>query len=146
VKTHLSLPTSSLERSVAFYRALLNVRPMKQYDDYALFVAEDPELELALVRQDKVDIGSNAHFGIAADATDVVDDAATRLTAAGLSVDIEREQTCCYAKQNKVWATDPDGRRWEVYYVLEESEEGGNADGDCCTPETCDSYASCCAS
>jgi catechol 2,3-dioxygenase-like lactoylglutathione lyase family enzyme len=146
MRTHLSLPTTSLEKSVTFYRALLKAQPMKRYEDYALFVAEDPGLELALVREDKVDIGSNAHFGIAADTNEIVDDAAMRLTAAGQSIDIEREQTCCYAKQNKVWATDPDGRRWEVYYVIEESEKGGNADGDCCTPDTCDSYASCCAS
>ena len=27
--------------------------------------------------------------------------------------------TCCYAVQNKVWATDPDGNKWEVYVVLD---------------------------
>jgi catechol 2,3-dioxygenase-like lactoylglutathione lyase family enzyme len=146
MKTHLSLPTTSLEKSVAFYRALLKAQPLKQYEDYALFVIDDPGLELALVREDSVHIGSKSHFGIAADTNDLVDDAATRLAAAGLSIDIERAQTCCYAKQNKVWATDPDGRRWEVYYVLEESETAGRADGSCCSSETCDSYETCCAS
>lgn len=42
---------------------------------------------------------------------------------AGLALDIEIEETCCYAKQSKARATDPDGRRWEVYTVLEETQD-----------------------
>src|SRR6266567_1603143 len=30
---------------------------------------------------------------------------------------------CCYAVQDKVWVSDPDGARWEVYTVLEDSNE-----------------------
>ena len=27
--------------------------------------------------------------------------------------------TCCYAVQDKFWATDPDGHRWEVFVVTQ---------------------------
>jgi len=37
--------------------------------------------------------------------------------------DVEREETCCYANQTKVWASDPEGRRWETYFVHEDTEE-----------------------
>jgi len=146
MKTHLSLPTANLEKSVAFYKTLFKAKPLKQHDDYALFVVEDPGLELALVLNNRVSADSGSHFGLAADDTNVVDEAVARFTAAGLAIDVERGQTCCYAKQNKVWATDPDGRRWEVYYVIEESDERNNSETSCCTHATHDSYESCCAS
>lgn len=53
-----------------------------------------------------------------------------RLHAAGLPADVEREEVCCYAKQTKVWSTEPDGRRWETYYVIEDTQE--RDDPQCC--------------
>jgi len=123
MKTHISLHTADLEKSIAFYTTLLDVAPMKHYDDYALFVTEQPGLELALNRAKNVANASDTHYGIATTSNDTVDAAIARLQAAGLPVDIEIEETCCYAKQNKVWASDPDGRRWETYVVLEEVAE-----------------------
>jgi len=145
MKVHLSLPTTDLARSVAFYKTLLNTEPLKRNDDYALFVAENPGIELALNPQDRVHTDSGAHFGIAAEKPEAVDAATERLTRAGLVADVENDETCCYARQNKVWTTDPDGRRWEVYYVLEETKERDGADAQCCSEETCDDYATCCA-
>ena len=46
MKTHLHLSTRDLDESVAFYRTLLGSEPRKSYGDYALFVTEDPGLEL----------------------------------------------------------------------------------------------------
>ncbi|MDE2571264.1 MAG: VOC family protein [bacterium] len=122
MKTHLNLRTRDLDASVAFYRTMLNLEPMKHYGDYALFVAEDPGLELALDLDPQAKAGESAHYGIVVETPEAVDAAIDRLRAAGLNLEIEMEQTCCYAKQNKAWATDPDGRRWEVYTVLEEME------------------------
>lgn len=120
MKTHLNLATRDLEKSVAFYGTLLDAVPAKKYDDYALFLTDRPALELALDARDAVSIGESAHYGVAVDSAQVVDDAIARLNAAGVAIDIERDETCCYAKQTKVWASDPDGRRWEIYTVLEE--------------------------
>ena len=39
---------------------------------------------------------------------------------------VEDEQTCCYATQNKVWALDPQGMRWEFYKIVEDSETFGS--------------------
>jgi catechol 2,3-dioxygenase-like lactoylglutathione lyase family enzyme len=120
MKTHISLHTADLEKSVAFYTTLLDVAPMKHYDDYALFITEKPGLELALNTAARVAASNDVHYGLVVESTDAVDATIARLQNAGLSVDIEVEETCCYAKQNKVWASDPDGRRWETYVVLEE--------------------------
>ncbi len=75
---------------------------------------------------------NGAHYGFAVDAPEAVDAAIARLQAAGYPVDIEREETCCYAVQTKVWATDPDGRRWETYHVLAETAARDAAAPACC--------------
>jgi catechol 2,3-dioxygenase-like lactoylglutathione lyase family enzyme len=123
MKTHLNLATADLDKSVAFYSTLLQHAPLKHFGDYALFVTDDPALELALELDPSVEEIHGAHFGIAVDSTASVDAAIERLKSAGLDTSIEREETCCYAQQTKVWTTDPDGRRWEVYTVLAETGE-----------------------
>ncbi len=133
MKTHLNLCTSDLERSVSFYRTLLDVQPAKHLGDYALFITQEPGLELALDYHKTVRVDDTQHFGVVVDSTQDVDAAIARLQAAGIHTDVARNQTCCYAKQTKVWASDPDGRRWEVYTVLEETEEfEGPDDSSCC--------------
>jgi catechol 2,3-dioxygenase-like lactoylglutathione lyase family enzyme len=131
MKMHLNLPTRDLERSAAFYSVLLGREPAKRFDDYALFVSDDPPLELALDLDPTSSPGDATHYGIVVESPTAVETQATCLRDAGFAVDVEQDTTCCYAVQTKVWATDPDGRRWETYVVLEESEQR-NADSSCC--------------
>lgn len=132
MKTHLNLATTDLERSVSFYSTLLNTEPVKALDDYALFITENPGLELALDLRDSVSATLDAHFGIYMETAQGVETAIARLESAGLADSVEREDTCCYANQTKVWATDPEGRRWEVYTVHEDTEARDNETTQCC--------------
>jgi catechol 2,3-dioxygenase-like lactoylglutathione lyase family enzyme len=132
MKTHLNLATTDLEKSVSFYSTLLNAKPTKALADYALFITDEPGLELALDLRESVNPTLDAHFGILVESAQDVETAIVRLESAGLADSIEREDTCCYANQTKVWATDPEGRRWEVYAVHEDTEERDNANTVCC--------------
>ncbi|MGA8575703.1 MAG: ArsI/CadI family heavy metal resistance metalloenzyme [Candidatus Cybelea sp.] len=130
MKTHLNLATADLAESVEFYSTLLDARPQKVRADYALFVTDQPPLELALDLAASVSPAHDAHFGIFMETTQEVERAIARLQRAGLASSIEREQTCCYANQTKVWAVDPAGRRWELYTVHQETEERDST--SCC--------------
>ena len=132
MKTHLNLATNDLDKSIAFYSALLGAKPTKVLADYALFVTEQPGLELALDLQNHVEAGTDAHYGVYVETTADVENAIARLREAGLGSAIEREETCCYANQTKVWAVDPVGRRWEVYTVHEETEKKADGETTCC--------------
>jgi len=127
MKTHLNLATTDLDKSVSFYSTLLDAKPFKVRDDYALFVTNEPALELALDLRDAVTPTRDAHFGVFVESVDDVERAIARLKASGLADSIEREDVCCYASQTKVWATDPEGRRWEIYTVHADTE-----DRECC--------------
>jgi catechol 2,3-dioxygenase-like lactoylglutathione lyase family enzyme len=129
MKTHINFATTNLAKSVEFYSTLLGTKPMKVLADYALFVTEQPALELALDLRDSVSATSDAHYGIFVDTVAEVEGAIARLQLAGLVSLIEREETCCYANQTKVWAIDPVGRRWEIYTVLDETQNAARA---CC--------------
>ncbi len=145
MKMHLNLATRDLDASVAFYRTLLLAEPAKHYSDYALFLVEEPGLELALDLDPQVSIRDGAHYGVVVESPEEVDSAIARLRQAGYPVDVETDETCCYAVQNKVWATDPDGRRWETYYVIAESEERDD-ETTCCRTDAAlaSASAACC--
>jgi catechol 2,3-dioxygenase-like lactoylglutathione lyase family enzyme len=132
---HLNLATRDLNASVAFYRTLLLAEPAKRYDDYALFLTEQPGLELALDLDPQAVVSEGAHYGVVVEHPHEVDAAIDRLRQAGYPVDIETNETCCYAVQNKVWATDPDGRRWETYFVIAESNDRDTEETSCCRTE-----------
>ncbi len=138
MKMHLNIATADVATSVAFYRTLLAAEPVKHYDDYALFITDEPGLELAIDLDPAAAarVSDADHFGIVADTTEAVDVAIARLQAADYTIAVENEETCCYAVQNKVWATDPDGRRWETYFVVEDTEDRGDAGAACCVDET----------
>ena len=134
MKTHLNLATTDLARSVTFYSTLLDAKPAKLFDDYALFITDEPGLELALdLVANDVSPTCDAHYGVNVESTSDVERAIARLEKAGFTTSIEREDTCCYANQTKVWASDPEGRRWEVYTVHEETEERDSPDTSCCS-------------
>ena len=148
-RIHMGLAVQDLKRSVAFYSTLLGQVPTKSRAHYAKFEVAEPPLNLAL---NEVGGGTGpnnpvAHFGIQVKSTEAVDRIAVRLAAAGLATAVEDHVTCCYAVQNKVWATDPDGNKWEVYVVLDnDAEQHHSSQSDCCAadPACCEDKSACC--
>ncbi|MGC9992107.1 MAG: VOC family protein [Candidatus Cybelea sp.] len=132
MKTHLSFATTDLAKSAGFYSTLLDIKPVKLLADYALFITDDPGLELALDSSERVEVPDDAHYGLFVDDVKDVERAIARLERANLVSSVRRDETCCYAKQTKVWAIDPDGRRWEIYTVHEDAVERSGSQSTCC--------------
>lgn len=117
-KTHVALRVTDLDRSIAFYKAMFDASPVKHKSDYAKFDLVNPGLNLTLnVGADIVEQGSLSHLGVQVDSSDAVKDAIARFKAAGLATFEEKDSDCCYALQDKVWVTDPDGNRWEIFVL-----------------------------
>ncbi len=132
---HISLNVSSLDRSVDFYRRFFG-EPKKLKADYAKFVADEPEIHLALQPGEVRGSGAVSHFGIRVDSTEQVRRWKGSLEGRGLPTTEEKAEACCYALQEKFWVSDPDGNRWEVYTVLEDIEQKADAGMTCCQPKT----------
>jgi catechol 2,3-dioxygenase-like lactoylglutathione lyase family enzyme len=130
MKPHLALTVSDVERAVPFYRALLDAEPAKVKPGYAKFEPRDPAIVLALIQGERGDsLGAFNHGGIKVSTTDEVLATRLRLKQAGLATFDEMDTECCYARQDKIWVTDPDGTPWEVFTVIEDVEHAGASTG-----------------
>lgn len=134
-RVQLALNVDNIDEAVAFYSKLFGTGPAKRRDGYANFAVANPPLKLVLL-ENPGQGGSLNHLGVEVESTDVVDAEQTRLAEVGLASVDERGTTCCYAKQDKFWVDGaPNGERWEIYTVLEDSTTffGQSADDpDCC--------------
>ncbi|MCW2710378.1 MAG: hypothetical protein JWR64_1732 [Marmoricola sp.] len=128
-RVQLALNVNDLHESIAFYSRLFGTEPAKVRDGYANFAVTEPPLKLVLI-ENPGHGGSVNHLGVEVADTAVVDAEQTRLGEAGLASVDERDTTCCYARQDKFWVEGaPDGERWEVYTVLQDSPTFGTAAG-----------------
>lgn len=117
-KVHVHMVVPDLARSEAFYADFFGAEPVKQMPGYSKFLPTWGPVNLALSEGGSAaDVGSVQHLGIQLDTPEDVRAHLARVKAAGLEVDEELGVTCCYANQDKFWVTDPDGFRWEVYYL-----------------------------
>jgi len=126
MRLQLALNVDDLERAVDFYSKLFDAQPAKRKPGYANFAIADPPLKLVLFEAPGAPERLN-HLGVEVFEAEGVTAATERLKAAGLETLVEDETTCCYAKQDKVWAIEPQGLRWEWYRVLEDSQTFGDA-------------------
>lgn len=120
-RIQLALNVDDIDAAVAFYSRLFEAEPAKRRPGYANFALTEPALKLVLL-ENPGQGGTLNHLGVEVADTATVDATQRRLAAAGLASVDERDSTCCYAKQDKFWVEGaPDGERWEVYTVLEDS-------------------------
>jgi catechol 2,3-dioxygenase-like lactoylglutathione lyase family enzyme len=118
LKTHIALKATNIEKSVAFYQAMFGIAPVKHKVDYAKFDIANPPLNLTLNLAENLSQGGTlSHLGVQVESSQDVQAAINRFKQAGLTLFEEKDTDCCYALQDKVWITDPDGNSWEVFAV-----------------------------
>ena len=128
-RLQLALNVNDLDESISFYSKLFGAEPAKVRPGYANFAIADPPLKLILM-ESRGQGGSLNHLGVEVADADAVDAEQARLSEAGLAAVDERDTTCCYARQDKFWVQgSPDGERWEIYTVLEDSPTFRGQDG-----------------
>lgn len=132
-RVQLAINVEDLDASVAFYSKLFDRGPAKVREGYANFAIDTPPLKLVLIEGGPG--GSINHLGVEVADTELVDDAARRFDVAGIASEPEAGVTCCYALQDKVWVTAPDGERWEYYTVLADAGAVPTAGETACCPE-----------
>ena len=128
-RVQLALNVRDLDAAVAFYSKLFETEPAKRREGYANFAIDAPPLKLVLI--ENADGGTINHLGVEVLDSDSVDAAARRFDAVGMATDEEASVACCYAVQDKVWVTAPDGERWEYYTVVADSDVMVSGDACC---------------
>ena len=133
---HVHLHVDDLAKSIGFYSALFAAAPTRVEGDYAKWMLDDPRVNFAIsTRGAKAGID---HLGIQADDADELAALKARAEAADLALLDEGETTCCYARSEKHWVTDPQGVAWEHFHTLAQipvfREAATAGTSACCTP------------
>lgn len=141
---HIHVGVDDLAQSVQFYSTLFGQKPVKHKTDYAKWMLDDPRVNFAI--STKSGTKGVDHLGIQVDTGEELDEITSRLKDADLTLSDVGEATCCYAKSNKAWVSDPSGLAWEAYQNMADAEVFGEsrpaASKPCCASKG--SSAKCC--
>jgi catechol 2,3-dioxygenase-like lactoylglutathione lyase family enzyme len=148
---HVHLHVEDLARNIAFYSAMFKQAPARTEDDYAKWMLQDPPLNFAIsTRGDQPGLD---HLGFQVESTEELQTLKTQAGQADMALLDEGETTCCYARSDKHWVTDPQGIAWEQFHTLDnipvfsQKNQAAPQAGACCAPKKAIEVASagCCA-
>lgn len=134
-RVQLALNVSNLAEAVEFYSNMFSTQPAKLREGYANFAIAEPPLKLVLIetpRAEGSDYPRINHLGVEVMSTEEVDTAISHFQELGWIDSVEKDSTCCYAVQDKVWVHDPDGAPWEYYTVLADADTMSAATTNSC--------------
>ena len=143
---HVHAHVQDLQASIAFYSKLFAAAPARVESDYAKWMLEDPRINFAIsTRAGKPGVD---HLGFQTDSAEELAELKGRAEAADLALLDVGEASCCYARSDKHWITDPQGIAWEHFHTLDsipvfsETLKSGSAAGTaCCAGQAPDAAA-----
>jgi catechol 2,3-dioxygenase-like lactoylglutathione lyase family enzyme len=156
---HVHVAVRNLDDSVRFYSTIFGAAPSVQKPDYAKWMLDDPRINFAI--SERAGHHGVNHLGFQVDDDAELEQIHGRLDAAGAQVVAERDVSCCYARSDKYWISDPQGVAWESFRSLGSVPFYGDADKapaseapapatGCCSPAEAKADAgaatSCCGS
>ena len=127
---HVNIAVENLQSSVDFYSGLFNTQPTVLKKDYAKWLLDDPAVNFSLSLSEG--IKGIQHLGIETQSVLELQNLYEMVEQS----DIERKEegftTCCYAKSEKSWLTDPQGVEWELFRTYAESDVYKIPETVCC--------------
>lgn len=113
-RMHVHVGVTDLDTSIRFYSTLFGAEPSITKHDYAKWMLDDPKVNFAISSGHHAAKGIE-HLGIQVEDGDELKEVYARLGEAGRPVLEEGATTCCYARSEKSWVSDPDGVIWETF-------------------------------
>ena len=113
---HAHVHVDDLAQSIAFYSKLFAAAPTRVEADYAKWMLEDPRVNFAISTRSTTP--GLDHFGMQTDDAQELAELKARAEAAHMALLDEGSTTCCYARSEKHWVTDPQGIAWEHFHTL----------------------------
>lgn len=113
---HVHVHVGDLQASIDFYSRMFAAAPTRVEGDYAKWMLDDPRINFAISTR-----GATAgidHLGFQTDTEAELAELRAHAQAADLTLRDEGETTCCYARSDKYWVTDPQGIAWEQFHTL----------------------------
>ena len=136
-RLHVHVSVADLDESVRFYSTLFAAGPTVLKDDYAKWMLDDPRVNFAISRRDRVT--GIRHLGIQVEDRTELAEVFARVDHTQRPVLDEGRTTCCYARSEKNWVEDPQGVQWETFLTVGDSTVYGADQAEpgpapCCEP------------
>jgi catechol 2,3-dioxygenase-like lactoylglutathione lyase family enzyme len=143
-RLHVHVAVDDITKSTRFYSTLFGAAPVVVKDDYAKWMLDDPRVNFAISHRGRQ--AGIEHLGIQVDSAAELSELAGRLKAAGEQTFDQEATTCCYARSDKAWVSDPAGVRWETFFTFGEATTYGEDEAQAApvTPAAPAVSASCC--
>ena len=113
---HVHVAVPDLNDSIRFYSTMFGAEPSVVKLDYAKWMLDDPRVNFA-ISQRSATAGIN-HLGVQVESDEELEELHARLRSAEASIAEEKGVSCCYARSDKYWVTDPSGVAWESFRNL----------------------------
>ena len=110
-------------------------KPTRLESDYAKWMLDDPRINFAISTRGAAP--GIDHLGLQTDDPAELAAMKSRAAAADAVLLDEGATTCCYARSEKHWVTDPQGIAWEQFHTLGDIpvfREATPEAAACCTP------------
>ena len=132
---HVHVHVNDLAKNVAFYSAMFKQQPARAETDYAKWMLDDPPVNFAISTRGTT-TGVD-HMGIQVDNAEELAALRSNATNADMSILDDGETSCCYARSDKYWVTDPQGIAWEQFHTLASipvfsEQKAQSVDAECC--------------
>jgi len=135
---HVHVHVEDLPRNIAFYSAMFGQEPARSEADYAKWMLTDPPVNFAISARGATP--GVDHLGIQVEDDAQLQALKANAQAADMTLQDEGTTTCCYARSDKYWVTDPQGLAWEQFHTLESipvfNEPRAATAGACCATST----------
>jgi catechol 2,3-dioxygenase-like lactoylglutathione lyase family enzyme len=142
-RLHLHVSVPDLAKSIQFYETLFGAPPTVVKNDYAKWMLEDPKVNLAISTHRAPGLD---HVGIQVESAAELADLSDRLKAAGAQTFDEADTTCCYARSDKSWISDPAGLQWETFFTHGEATTYGESQALAALEASALTSSACCGS
>lgn len=143
---HVHVHVDDLSKNIAFYSAMFNQQPARTEADYAKWMLTDPPVNFAISTRGSA-VGVD-HLGIQVDSKEDLAELRVHAAKADMAVLDEGQTSCCYARSDKYWVTDPQGIAWEQFHTLDNipvfSEAPAKQGAACCAAPAASPAKSCC--
>jgi hypothetical protein len=135
---HVHAHVEDLQASITFYSKLFAAEPTRVESDYAKWMLEEPRINFAIsTRGSKPGVD---HLGIQTDTEEELLALKAQAEAADMTLLDAGQTSCCYARSDKYWLTDPQGIAWEQFHTLGNIPVFGEA-----APQNPERASACCA-
>jgi catechol 2,3-dioxygenase-like lactoylglutathione lyase family enzyme len=133
---HVHISVDNLDANIQFYSTVFGASPTVVKPDYAKWMKHDPRINFAISKRG-LKPGVD-HLGVQVESETELAALREQVAAAEIAMLDQPNTTCCYARSDKYWITDPQGIAWETFHTLDTvSVYGGPvraAAAACCAP------------